>query len=746
MAFGENSVDMMGAVPPPVDPDTLDQKSGVRRDAEDVAPERTELVTRITKDVTEARAFWAKDFERMRKDQDFLLGLQYAGQDSLEDDRYVANIVQRHVQQRTAAVYAKNPTVVARRKETLDYLIWDENPLTYTMASQFMTQASQMAMAAASGDPQAGAAAQQAAMSPQIAQQLEVAQALIADVQQGTQKREMAKRISRTMELYFKNKVLSQQFPPFKSSMKQLVRRSMAAGIGYLKLGIVRDMEMSPDVLKGMATLQEQMAHIDTMMAAFVDGDERLNEATARREELRLMIEAKRKEPHVVTQEGIVFDFPSATSIIPDKGLVHLQGFLGCEWVAEEYMFTPEQIETIWKVDVGQDCTRYYPGGGIGSPAVAYSSSTPGRDKKTGTACVFIVYNRKTGLMYTVCDGYKDFLEDPCPPKIKLERFFPWYPLGFNYIEHHKCRFPLSDVFLLRHQQREMNRSREGLRQHRIANRPATFVGSGLLDDQTRDNLQNREANAVIPTNGLQPGMKISDLLQTLQHPPIDAAVYDTDHVFQDVLRVVGSQEANLGGTAGATATESSIAESSRMSSLQSNMDDLDDFLTDVMRDAGQVALMEIGKEEVARVVGPGAVWPELTAQDIADEIYLEIQAGSSGRPNKALEIQNMNLMAPTLLQIPGLSPEWLARQMLTRLDDRLDLTDAFIAGNPSIQTLNAMAAKPLGRGPEGAGGEDPNAQGGEGGQNAPAGDEAAGGLGAQPLNMGAPAGSPVSV
>ena len=91
----------------------------------------------------------------------------------------------------------------------------------------------------------------------------------------------MAARIARTIELYFKNKVLSQQNPPFKSSMKQLVRRSMACAVGYAKLGFVRDMDMSPDVFKGMATIEEQMRELDTLMADLADGGEQLADRLA---------------------------------------------------------------------------------------------------------------------------------------------------------------------------------------------------------------------------------------------------------------------------------------------------------------------------------------------------------------------------------------------------------------------------------------------------------------------------------
>src|SRR3546814_4156931 len=90
--------------------------------------------------------------------------------------------------------------------------------------------------------------------------------------------------------------------------------------------------------------------------------------------------------------------------------------------------------------------------------------------------------------------------------------------------------------------------------------------------------------------------------------------------------------EANLGGAAGATATESSIAEGSRISSLESNTDDLDELLTTLARATGQLMLMELSVEKVIEIVGPGAAWPNLDREAIVSEIFLEIEAGSSGR------------------------------------------------------------------------------------------------------------------
>ena len=170
-----------------------------------------------------------------------------------------------------------------------------------------------------------------------------------------------------------------------------------------------------------------------------------------------------------------------------------------------------------------------------------------------------------------------------------------------------------------------------------------------------------------------------------------------------------------MGSVSGATATETSIAQSSQSSATQSNVDDLDDMLTLLARSAGQILFKETSLPTVEKIVGDGAVWPEMTMEDIASEIYLQIEAGSTGRPNQAQEIQNAERIFPLLMQIPGIDPEWLGRELIKRLDDRIDLSEAFAAQQQSIVSQN-QNQQPT----QGAPGEDPAEQGAEGGNNTP--------------------------
>src|SRR3546814_7830633 len=74
---------------------------------------------------------------------------------------------------------------------------------------------------------------------------------------------------------------------------------------------------------------------------------------------------------------------------------------------------------------------------------------------------------------------------------------------------------------------------------------------------------------------GLADGENVANKLQQVQKAPIDPNVYETNGIFEDILRIAGSQEANLGGAAGATATESSIAEGSRISRSEEHTSEL---------------------------------------------------------------------------------------------------------------------------------------------------------------------------
>lgn len=672
---------------------------------------RAAAVSKWNEDVVGARAHWEKQvFDGMRRNMKLTRGDQWGDgalsaaarfpvPDLLNDDvgaRYVANITLRHINSRTAAIYGKNPKFVARRAERLLSTVWDGSQQQVKMAMQTM----------AGGDPGA----------------MVEAQAILEDATQTMAQHKQMDTIAKTLEILFAHEIAEQPVP-FKVQMKATVRRALTASVGYVKVGYSRVMGMRPELETELNDMSEQLATLERLSADIADGEVQPDSAEA--DQLKSMIAAKKIEQPVVVREGLSFSYPNSTAIIPDTAIQQLRGFVGADWVAEEFLLSADRIKEIWKIDVAAT------GGARAYQEVAGRMSR-GNDNNDRPAdqiskfCVWEIYNKVDGLVYVVCDGYPDYLAEPAEPDVWSERFYPWLAFVTNEIYDEGSVFPPSDVDLLRDMQLEINRSRQGLREHRRAARPMTIARAGTLEKSDKEKLQNHKANEIVELSGLPEAMKVVDALVAWNGAPVDPNLYSTDASYQDMQRVIGDQEANLGGTSGATATETSIAEGSRMSSVGSIIDDLDEFLTEMARMCGQILMKETSEKTVKEIVGPGALWPVATRDQIAKEIYLDVEAASTGRPNKAVEIQNATQMMPLLMQIPGLSPEWLAREMLRRMDDRVDLSDAFASGMPSIQQINAVKQQALLGGPPQQPGDpnappggDPNAQGPQGANNA---------------------------
>lgn len=688
--------------------------STIQRGTPEPPERRAALVTEWCDLVATAREYWTKAaFKRIKDDMAFVAGKQWVtegkpGEDNFLDEkqhRYVANITLRHIAARTASIYGKNPKIIARKKPRLLSTVWDGNMQTL--------QAAMQAVAMNPLDP-----------TPNM---------IVQDALNTMTQQQMLTNTAKTLELLFEHE-LDEQPVPFKVQMKSTVRRGLTTGVGWVKLGYQRVMNLPPEIDAQISTYEQQLATVERLSADMADHEIQENEAKA--EQLRLAMADLAATEQIVVREGLTFTYPHSTAIIPDTNTQQLRGFVGGEWVAEEYFLTADRIKEIYKVDVsaaasgnstGEGNPKLYARHSDGTFVPSETTARNGKVSRHDTFhCVWEIYNRTDGLVYVVCEGYPDFLVEPSAPDVKLERFFPWFGFVVNEVYAEDMVFPPSDVRLMRDMQMELNRSRQGLREHRRASMPKTVARKGVLSDDDKDAIQDPIPLQVIELDSLQPGEKVQDMLQTLSGPDLDPRLYDPSPAYEDYLRTLGQQEANLGGTSGATATEASIAEGSRVSSVGAVVDDLDEFLGELARAAGQVLLAECSKQKVMEVVGPGAVWPELKRDQIAKEIYLDVEAASTGRPNKAQEVQVAQAIFPMLMQIPGISAEFMGRELLRRMDDRLDITDAFAPGVPSIMMMNRApmggapgagpGAAPTAAQPE----DDPNAQGPQGAANAP--------------------------
>lgn len=638
----------------------------------EVSAERKLLVAKLVKEVNAAKKKWAPVFKKMRKCMKFAEGQHYKTV-VVDDERLQVDVIQRHINSRTAALYMRNPTIVVKRKRRLDFALWDGK--RESLEKLYMV-------------------AQQGVASPQD-------EALMQDIINGLGRKKMMDKFGATVQLLVTHS-LDAQIPSFKTQAKQLVPRVLTCGVGYIRSGYQRELQKRPDTQAKLFDATDRIAVLTRLEKKTKDG-----RITAELEAAKIIRDALSAEENVVVREGVVYTFPKATAIIPDTKLKQLDNFLGCDWVVEEHMMTCDDIEEFSGVKV--------------KPSNRMATEDGTRAKKANEDDADTVYpvwemfHKKHGVVYWLCEGHDDFLKPPVAPDVFFEGFWNHEPIVFNRQETECNPFPRSDVELLMPMQKEINRTMEALRQHRIASRPVYVSRTGLLEKNDKKTLSQYDAHEIIELN-IGQSEDVNKVITELKKTNIDQNVYALDPVFDAINRVAGTSEANLGGTSNATATESSISEASRISSLASNTDDMDDLLSRVAQNTSVIHMLETDEENVIRIVGPGAVWPQFPMSEILDELAIGIRGGSSGRPNRDREMAIMERATPLILQLPGVKPEPVIKRFLEILDDSLEIEEFYDPALPSMTAMNAQ--KQIGTGDPAT---DPNAQGPQGGGNAPA-------------------------
>jgi hypothetical protein len=649
------------------------------QDAED-KPEVSDARKALVKDwcdrAEKARKHWHDVFKAMRESQDFALrGCDKAWADA---GNYVVPILPRYINQSVSQLYARNPKVVFKRRRRLMRQLWDGRADTLQGVME----------AVAMGDMTA----------------FPILQEVLAVREQNM----MFDRMGETLQILWEY-FLNEQEANYKQQIKAAVRRAKTSKVAWIKLGYQRLMEPRPETAAGIDDVTSKIGRIEQLLKEA--SEDRIADYQKEAEELRLNLADLERDQFLIVREGPVLDFPKSYHVYPDEECVHLKSLTGARFVVHEYEKTPQQVERTWGVKLGDQYTAY---DAKGEPSKA--------DVKDCRARIYEIWDKENKQTLTVCDGYCDFLVEPKTPPIYMERFWPFFPIVFNESEHYDEIYPLSDVEHAKHIQNEYNRSREALREHRIAAKPYWLDGAGLSDEE-KNKLANHAAHEVISIPRLAGGEKVEDLIQRGPTAPIDPNLYELESHFSDLMRVVGYQEAQIGGVSGGTATESSIAQQSQSAQQSDNVDDLDEVLAELARAAGQVMLLNVQKATVVEIVGDGAVWPDApeTREAAAKELYLEVEAGSSGRPNQAAELANMERAVPLLERMPEVNPRPLVKKYLGLLD--IDMEEGIAEGLPSMTAMNALVAKMAtnaGAQPTGDPRTDPNAQGMEGAQNAP--------------------------
>lgn len=638
---------------------------------------------------------WDMDYKRMESNMNFTAGIQWRGQDTINSERYVANVTLQEVNQKEAQLYAKNPTVVAKRRPRMDFAVWDERNETLMQAQNVMAMTQQMAQ----GNP---TAAQGLQMNPVF----QSANALIQDYQRGMMVKEQTDRVGKTLEILYKF-FCDSLSPDFKEQMKEVVRRTVICNVGYVRQEFLREpMETQPTGT--FDTMQDTIKRAKMLLDEFKNG--LFDEDDAKMDVLKgclASIQMNEQKMQTLTplqfEEKLAFLFPKSRNIIADKRCTNLVGFINADHVTEQHHWPLSYVNSYFEKDIkagelkGRETTK----------AVVVRDDVASIDNHTGKedpeVCVNETFDKVTKTKFWTCDGYLDWLQEPEPISPITRAFYPWFALVFNKVEcddsTKTTAIGPSDVQQMKHPQIAINVAREELREHRKANAPQTFYKQGAITEGDKKRLTAAPTGAWVALEAMQNGEKVGDIISPKPVQAIEPLVYDTAPMMSDIQSTTGQapmQPQGARSKKGETATAAAIQEQNKVSTSASNVDDLDNLLNRLAENGAELLFYECQPETVKRIVGVGAVFPQTpqARKEFAQSIYLEIKMGSSGRPNQQLDISKFERMAPMMLQIGGGNPQFvqaLARKGAEIMEFDIDLSELV-----AIPLQNVAPSQPL--------------------------------------------------
>ena len=503
-----------------------------------------------------------------------------------------------------------------------------------------------------------------------------------------------------------------------KGRAKATVRAALTASFGIVKVMYQRDMKRDPIIQSRINDTQDNIAALEHLLADLSDPAQR-GDLEAKRAELEQMVGALEEQVEVTAAEGLVIDRVLTENLLIEPGVCEFWDYRDADWLCQIVPMKKSHAEAVYGVKL--DKAKAYSDGKQGGAKDGRfaSASSAGADDDRQIA-VLEIWDKTTQRVYTMADGCDHWLREPYSPPKAGERWFPFFLLPFQVVDGQFVAPSLVD--LTEKLQHEHNKARERFNQHRDLCLPGWIAGGDISEKSIKRYSDSAIGEiTIIDTEG----RPLNQVIIPRQHPPIDAAVYDTSAVRYDWEQVTGLQDAARSTVVKAkTATEANILQQNLSGRVSEFQDQIEDWLQEISRYAAEVLLQELTPAQVERIMGPPEVqvidvggqqmqvevkpydWPELAREQVFDMIEMKIRAGTTGAPDKMQQQEAWSQVLPIVqglitqivqLQAAGQDTEPLAhllRETVRRFDERLE-AEQFIP-KPQQQPVMPPDAPPM--------------------------------------------------
>lgn len=467
-----------------------------------------------------------------------------------------------------------------------------------------------------------------------------------------------------------------------KRRAKRLITSTYTTSVGWLKAIWQEDKRQDPIIANQIKDTQDNLLRIEQLRRE-VEDPQAGTDLDAKLAELRQTLEGLMGQAEVAAARGIALDFVLSEDIIVlDPSVLELADYERASAIAHRIWMTHEKFEQTF----GYKCTngKTYVERGAGQMA----AQEPGGDKSNELLCVYEIWEQASNRMFHVCDGMEGYCREPQTPDWTGERWYPFFLLQFNDTEDF---YPLSDIELIEDLVREYNRNRDDFVRDRKDSLPFTVVRKGgSMTDADVTNVRNRSGNDIIMIEGVG-NNPIANDMQAVTLGSIDPNNYTTDPARSDIEQLIGGGDAARGTVMKAkTATEAEIMAQGLRGRSAERQDTLEEMLTDLGVYALQVCLRKLSPAEVAQIAGEEAAqyWPALTAEQVFEQISVEVRGGSTGKPDRLQEQDRWTKLQPviekTVLTVSELYEKGqvrlgqalvaMLRETMRRFDERIEI------------------------------------------------------------------------
>lgn len=495
-----------------------------------------------------------------------------------------------------------------------------------------------------------------------------------------------------------------------KSTMKRVVRSAYTVGIGWFKSAMIVDTQEDPLIAREVNDTQDNIARLTELREKLEDGSDERKEKDELLAEYEAQVESLQNQIEVITRKAIAIDFVRAEHLQVSLDVAEIEDYLDANWIGVEIFIkkddapvrlprlTLEEVKgaTNWYLskptDYTSEVTRFEDTSDKDATQYATEAAKDSMVDGAGSPVSFLraveIWDKRDNHVKTMVDGVHRWAKEPFMPRYPSSRFYPFFKVDLFQVDGE--RHPQSLTWRLHKLQDEYASTRSNARLTRRRSIPAVLFNATKLSPEEARKITSSEQGELIGIILSDPDADMNKMFAGKPLPKIEPGLFDTSQVIGDMEKISGVQEAQqTSQTVKKTATQAEIEQSGFTTRTTAQRDGLEDTLTDYATYCAEVSLQCYDREEVRQMAGELAVWPEdLPLEAVQTLMYIEIEAGSTGRPNTDQEREAWAQVLPLILDLVKQIRELkligdmpmvkalteILRETLSRLGDRIDV------------------------------------------------------------------------